>query len=140
MVNEPDEIRDLLNLLLPAAQYPLPDFENRYINIQRLDPYLDIPSDVNILDMSDEYLERKFRGKVSYVRRLDTGVDIEYMGIPISDLRNYPHREDIDYKTETKVYMERMGDFQGDIYKNVSALKDELRDKERQVSNWVKMN
>lgn len=137
MVNEPDEIRDLLNLLLPAAQYPLPDFESRYINIRRLDPYLDIPSDVNILDMSDEELERKFRGKVSYVRRLDTGVDIEYMGIPISDLRNYPHREDIDYKTETKVYMERMGDFQADIYKRVSKLKDELRDKERQVSNWV---
>lgn len=136
MVNESAEIRDLINLLLPSTHHPLPDFQTRYINIQRLDPFLDIPSDVNISDMTDDELEEKFRGKVSYVRRLDTGVDIEYVGIPISELRSYSHR-DLDYETETNVYMEKMGEFQADIYKRVSLLKDELRDKERQVSNWV---
>ncbi len=141
MVNEPGEIKDLLNLLLPSRIPYDPDtfyaFKNEDITTTMLNPFFGIPSETNIDTLSDEELEELFRGKVSYVRRLDTGVDIEYQGIPISELRRYPHHSQ-DYDTETTLFMERMSPFQSDVYKIVSEeTQNELRGKERHASNFV---
>jgi len=136
MVNDSSEIKDLLNLLLPARTEDYPKFD-RKLTTSELGPLFAISPDTKIEDMSEEELEYYFRGLVSYVRRLDTGADIEYQGIPISNIGGYPHAPE-DYKTETKVFLARLENFQAKIYKQVRRIKqNELRDKERQVSNFV---
>ena len=138
MVNDPSEIKDLLNLLLPARTEDFSIFK-RKLTTSEMGPLFAISPERKIEDMSEKELEYYFRGLVSYVRRLDTGADIEYQGIPISNIGGYSHSTKTqDYKTETKVFLSRLGDFQSEIYKRVRQLKqNELRDKERQVSNFV---
>ena len=142
MLNESAEIRDLMNLLLPSKvplemmAFPdMEEFKSRKINISSLEPFLAIAPDVNLADWSDKELERIFRGRTSYVRRLDTGVDVEYMGISISEFKNYPHQT--EYDTETKVYIEKMGDFQSKAYIEASKFGGGLRPKERWSSDFV---
>ena len=136
MVNDSAEIKDLLNLLLPAKTDDFPEFD-RKITTRELGPLFAISPETKIEDLSDEELEFYFRGIVSYVRRLDTGADIEYQGIPISNIGGYPHAPE-EYKTESKVYLAKMETFQSKIYKSVRRAKqNELRDKERQVSNFI---
>jgi len=140
MVNDSSEIKDLLNLILPSRISPydenFPKFTKKVTTTQ-LGQLLYISPNTKIKDMTNQQLEKLFRGKVSYVRRLDTGIDIQYQGIPIYKIQGYHHAPK-DYETETKVYLGKMSDFQSKIYRQVRKGKqNELRNKERQVSNFV---
>jgi len=142
MLNESAEIRDLMNLLLPSkiplTTFPFPDkddFKTRKINIESLEGLLYISPNDNMGEWNDNDLEKVFRGRVSYVRRLDTGVNVEYVGIPISEILRYPHQT--DYDAESKVYAEEMGEFQSKAYIEASKFGGGLRPKEHWASNFV---
>ena len=60
MINDVNEIAPLMNLLLPADQQ--------------------MPTNWNYENVSLDQLEPFFRGKVSYVRGLDTGAQVIYEG------------------------------------------------------------
>lgn len=63
MVNDSSEIRDVMNLLLPLDQQMGPELPYDNPTLDDLEPY--------------------FRGKVSYVRELDTGIIPIYVGQPM---------------------------------------------------------
>lgn len=66
MINSSDEIITFINLL---SDEDLPEHITQNSSLEELEPYI--------------------RGKISYVRALDTGVDTEYIGISRSDISNY---------------------------------------------------
>jgi len=69
LVNSVNDFVPLLNLLLPNDyQLPIKNWNYSNVTLNQLEPYL--------------------RGKVSFVRSLDTGVNIKYMGSRI----NYEHK------------------------------------------------
>jgi hypothetical protein len=65
MINSPAEIRPFFNLLLDQD---LPEYINENSSTKELEPYL--------------------RGKVSYIRALDTGIDVSFVGLPRSEINN----------------------------------------------------
>lgn len=60
MINDVNEIAPLMNLLLPADQQMPTDWKYENVTLEQLEPF--------------------FRGKVSYVRGLDTGAQVIYEG------------------------------------------------------------
>jgi hypothetical protein len=65
MINNPNELKSILNLILPTDNQMGDDINLEDVNLK--------PQD----------LEKYFRGIISYVRALDTGLDIKYIGDPI---------------------------------------------------------
>jgi superfamily II DNA or RNA helicase len=100
MINKADEIVPLMNLLLPNDEQ--------------------IPSGYNVSDKTVEEVEPYFRGKISYVRELDTGIVVNYVGEPID--------KDIDIGdrlVESQLVVDEivMSKFQTDGYRRVSQVK-----------------
>jgi hypothetical protein len=74
MINEPTEIASVLNLILPMEKQLL-------------------PSMIDEMEMDD--IEPYLRGKISYVRELDTGAYADYQGVKIGDLEE----DSVEYQT-----------------------------------------
>jgi len=115
-VDNPDEIRNLLNLLRPAGDKIITPFR----------------------DLTDPEMEaiarRYFNGYVSYVRSLDSGVDIETQGFQLHTETGEP--------LKTKIYPLAMQPFQQRVYLNSTELsvdtkKQAARLSERQAASFV---
>nr|QBK93346.1 MAG: DEAD/SNF2-like helicase [Pithovirus LCPAC404] len=117
MENDPSEFAPLINLLNPS-------------NLQ-------IDKSMNWDKVTGEQLEPYFRGKISYLRSMDTGVDVKVIG---TDLE---YKVD-DIKIHRRLFVSRMSEFQESIYLDVEAdmgPKDEgLALPLRLVSNFVLPN
>lgn len=115
MINEVAEIKPLMNLLLPLDRQ--------------------MPKNLVIDNASLEQLEPYFRGLVSYVRSLDTGVLINYVGekleIPITV------GEDKTITAKIDITPSVMGDIQLEGYKRAIGESGGIYDNERQASNFV---
>lgn len=73
MVNEPKELAMIMNLLYPQEIRPDGEFVNR----------MDIGVDYSSDEWNLEKIEPYLRGRISYVRELDTGAIPEYVGTQI---------------------------------------------------------
>ena len=95
MINKPSEIGPLMNLLLPL-DHQLPNEESFYDNVslKEIEPY--------------------FRGKITYVRELDTGALVMYKGEPLGTLLNVDGKQ---VKAQSVVYKKQMSEFQEKQYK-----------------------
>lgn len=76
MINVPNEMPRVMNLLLPADMQ-MPNWDYKKVTLSQLEPYL--------------------RGKITFVRGLDTGVVANYMGnlMPEPHLIQVPNEEEI---------------------------------------------
>ena len=129
MINDVKEIAKMMNLILPSDhQMPL-DWDYKKVTLDQMEPY--------------------FRGRVSYIRNLDTGVVPTYMGdyIPflydmkIPDPTWIAPQPDIDEEgnliqpptpmviksvpSQVKVQRLAMGEVQNAVYKQVKVLREE---------------
>lgn len=103
MINQASEIAALMNLLLPLdRQMPLDGKYYKNATLEQLEPY--------------------FRGLITYVRSLDTGARIEYVGSPLDRTINIDNKS---VKTKTIIYRSAMSNYQEQIYK--IAEKEPLR-------------
>lgn len=93
MVNSPEPIIYIMNLILPE--------------------YRQIPTSTDISKISDEKLMSYFSGMVSYIREMDTGVDIKYQGKPIELPREL---EEELFKPQMNIVQLVMKKFQTDAY------------------------
>jgi hypothetical protein len=104
MINEPDEISTLMNLLLPLENQ-MPSRSREEYSRLRLDD-----------------VTRYFRNYISYVRELETGATPVFMGQTIQgeswiDEDGYEHEAEGEYFT--KIYPTAMGEFQANVYKQI---------------------
>lgn len=122
IVNDVREIGPIMNLLLPEDK--------------------NFPSDFPYETASYEDYEPYFRGRISYVRSLDTGIDIRYIGIPVTEIEGYEYKG-IFPNPQIKVFPNYMSEFQNEAYLSASSNQSKNRDKttfyhaERQSSNFV---
>lgn len=135
------EIIPLMNLLHPSKT-PLNIDDPSSLNLKTykdIRPYLDISPSTNLLKLSSEELVDIFQGYISYIQRLDIGVNIIYEGVPISSLQNAISEEDAsDYEIQTKIVLDEMHPFQAEVYREVNTTENNyLRYNEREVSNFV---
>jgi hypothetical protein len=96
MINEVEEIGPIMNLILPTDQQFPDHFNYTRANLQEYEPYL--------------------RGRISYVRALDTGAVIEYVGEPIDATYNIPNPAGgtTTVNSQATVYTSRMEQYQGE--------------------------
>lgn len=115
MINEVTEIKPLMNLLLPLERQ--------------------IPEELNIKNATLEQLEPFFRGLVSYVKSLDTGVLVEYVG------EKYDISFEIDkgqtMTTSIDITPSIMEDIQLEGYKKAAEKTSGVYDNVRQAANFV---
>lgn len=110
MINETSEIASLFNILLPTdSQLPI-DFNYDTVSIDDIEPY--------------------FRGKVSYIRSLETGIDIKIIG------------EKVNFDQDETIVVDEsiMGDIQANAYQRFltyNNVKVGVYGEERQISNFV---
>lgn len=146
MINEVEEIAPLMNLILPEdMQMPL-TWDYNKVTLDQLEPF--------------------FRGRISYVRALETGVDVEYQGHPINTLfrMEFPvsqqkvkfvsricdsegrgedppqpklKLETKDYESQDKIYPLVMSDFQAEGYEKSVYEKKSFRLYERHAASLV---
>jgi len=102
MVNSTEPIVYIMNLILPM--------------------YRQIPLKDDIDTIPDEKLLTYFSGMVSYVRELDTGVDIKYIGSPIDVSEEF---EKENFKPQMIVKKLIMEKFQTDGYKRANEIMEE---------------
>jgi len=122
MINDVREIGPLMNLILPKnIQFP-PDFPYETATLDDYEPY--------------------FRGRISYVRSLDTGIKISKVGIPVNKIPEYEYEGDFD--PQIKVFPNYMSEFQNAAYINAANPVGSERKKkktfyhaERQAANFV---
>ena len=117
MVNGPGEIPYPMNLILPANQQMPTDGSVDYTNVtlEQLEPY--------------------FRGKISFVRELDTGAAPQFMGERIEAQYTIAGREVL---SQMVVYATSMSNqVQGIGYANAENNPGRFREAERQAANFV---
>lgn len=117
MVNGPGEIPYPMNLILPADQQMPTDGSVDYTNVtlEQLEPY--------------------FRGKISFVRELDTGATPQFMGERIEAQYNVAGRE---VRSQMVVYATSMSNqIQGVGYAHAEQNPGRFREAERQAANFV---
>jgi len=121
IVNDVREIGPVMNLLLPEDKNFPPDFPYETASYQDYEPY--------------------FRGRISYVRSLDTGIRIRYIGIPVNEIKGYEYKG-VFSNPQIKVFPNYMSEFQNEAYLRASN-QSQNRNKttfyhaERQSSNFV---
>lgn len=104
MVNSAADVIPVMNLLLPADQQ--------------------MPSTLNVQSMTLPQLEPYFRGKISYVRELDTGA------VPIE--------EGIQFRPDLNAYVHEMDSTHQLVgYRNAQINRGSFRKNELQASNFV---
>lgn len=161
MINDPQEIGYLLNLILPPDGI-IPNgydyrkaspndirvlFPNLPKNInyktasrEVMAPYFrgQIPSNYDFNTATLEDLEPFLRGRIGFVRASDTGTVTRNMGEKLDDV--VTNINGIEYRSGTVIYASRMSDFQSEAYERAigdGSRKDDLRGAERQAGNFV---
>lgn len=118
MINEVKEVGSLINLLLPRNQQ--------------------IPHNFNYTNATLDDIEPYFRGKISFVRSLDTGAIPVDRGELIDDEYEY---KGIRYDANLILWTSLMSDFQRDAYIRSTTYRGDvmrdLRSAERQAANFV---
>ncbi len=114
MVNETKEIGPLMNLLLAADQQLPADLDFNTVSLEEMEPY--------------------FRGKISFVRALDTGINVILEGEPHGVVINTPEG---DIETTIIAKTSVMGDIQLEGYLRAQEMRSGVYDNERQASNCV---
>lgn len=121
IVNDVREIGDIMNLILPESKKFPDDFPYETATYEDYEPY--------------------FRGRISYVRGLDTGINIRHIGMPVNEI---PHFEYASKFTDPqiKVFPNYMSEFQNEAYlrafsQNSKCCKTTFYHAERQSSNFV---
>lgn len=109
MIDQPEEIASIMNLILPPSN--------------QLDP-ITIRKNINKPDILKTYLKPYFNGRISYVRALDTGLDITYQGKVVPN-------------STVITYNERMDKFQNEFYIKYVQEKSDFERAPRQASNFV---
>ncbi len=132
MINNAREIGPHFNLILPENQQIPVDFDYDRATLEDLEPY--------------------FRGRISYVRELETGAVPIFIGerIKVDDPMSKLRVGDKLIDPQTVVYATRMGDIQNDTYQKYmsGALRELIREEmksdisrfysiERKISNFV---
>lgn len=125
MINDVYEISSLMNLILPIQNQ--------------------IPHDPNILDFTNvgvNDMERYFRGKISYVRELDTGAVPEYVSNPDFSFDFSHEINGISYQTQMVIYANLMSEHQQSGYQYVSSGqqgqgRNSFYIRERQAANFI---
>lgn len=140
MINNVSEIGALFNLF-PDVKFPK-NFPYETASLEDYEPY--------------------FRGKISYVRNLDTGININNVGIPVTQIPNYSPigGQYIIEDPKIKVFPTPMSSFQNEVYMKVvnkrgvpnikpskkgcydlkKTIKKTFYHDERQISNFVYPN
>lgn len=124
MINETIEIATLMNLLLDAdkqlpvgADQEVTDWNYDTVTLEQMEPYL--------------------RGKVSYVRSLNTGINLELVGDPIEVVIPIPEEEGREIITTNTITISIMESDQEEAYFRAMEIGSGVYDNERQVSNFV---
>jgi len=89
MINNANEIGPLMNLILPADQQIPENFDYAHATIEQMEPY--------------------FRGRLSFVRELETGAILEFQGELIDTSYTIDGRE---IPSQTRVYPSTMSELQ----------------------------
>jgi hypothetical protein len=105
MINEVKEIAPLMNLLLPADQQMPTDWDYEKVSLEQLEPF--------------------FRGKVSYVRGLDTGAQVIYEGSKMKK----EYTIDLPKENQKVPFLAMTRDKEGNITSNPKQPKLELEKK-----------
>jgi hypothetical protein len=108
MIDIPTQISSLMNLILP------------------LDNQMDVK--LNYYKVKPEKLRSYFKGRISYVRELDTGADVEYQGESINIKYNIP-----DKRINSQLILSKdiMSDYQ-EYYYNEVAKREEIEEEEEE--------
>ena len=114
MINEAKEISPLANLLLDADQQLPTEWDYTQVTLQQMEPYL--------------------RGKVSFVRALDTGINVVLEGELQDVTFDTPEGQ---ITTQIVVKTSIMEDIQNDGYRASEEQQSGVYDNERQASNFV---
>ena len=122
MINDVREIGPIMNLILPEnVQFPC-DFPYETATLEDFEPY--------------------FRGRISYVRSLDTGIVIHKVGIPVNEIPEYKYEK--DFTPQIKVFPNYMSEFQNEAYlRAANPIGSDRKKKktfyhaERQAANFV---
>lgn len=158
MINVPNEMGSLMNLILPLngqlpdgynwrtappndirVLFPNLPFDNKTATLEQISPYFrgQFPSDYPFSTATLEDLEPFFRGRIGFIRASDTGAIPEEQGI----LQDQEHEIDgVRYQSQLVLYATMMSDHQNDGYvtaQEAIAGRDELFGAERQAANFV---
>lgn len=114
MINEVNEIAPIMNLILPLNQQ--------------------LPLDGNYAAVTLDQIEPYFRGKISFVRELDTGAVPDYQGNVINAVYDINGQQQ---PSQAVVYSTQMSSFQQQTYLQVSQSQTAFRQRERQAANFV---
>lgn len=114
MINEVKEIAPLMNLLLPSDQQMPIDWDYEKVSLEQLEPF--------------------FRGKVSYVRGLDTGAQVIYEGSKMKK----EYTIDIPKENQNIPFLAMVRDKEGNIISNPKQPKLELEKKSIQSQAVLK--
>lgn len=158
MINSVDELRLLLNLILPITMpldFNYKDIDNytrntffrnlpRNINLNSLSReeasrYFtgQIPNNFNFNTASDEEIEPYLRGRCVYIRALDTGAVPVYMGEPMNQ-ESYDAKTGKTFIATTVTYQSTMSRFQSESYMNMNDRRaHDIYQAEIQKSNFV---
>lgn len=120
MVDDVNEIAPLMNFLLP------------------LDMQLDLSEDYSTATL--EELEPYFRGKISYVRELDTGAEAVYRSSDIEVDLGVHEIGDEDIPSQSIVYAHLMSPLQEQVIGRIMEGSDAFRSSERRAANFVYPN
>ena len=125
MINNANEIFSIFNLIVP---------DDRRIN--KVDDAGQVRNVRKISQMSDDELKDYFRGRISYVARLDNGVDAEMQGEKIGDViidNLNPAKIDTFRELNPKVINEDKNLIQ--VYSNIIVYKTYMSDYQTDVYN-----
>lgn len=105
MIDKANEIIPVMNLILPLNQQLSTSLNLNTVTLEQLEPY--------------------FRGKISFVRGLDTGAVVEYQG------------QDVAKGYHTVVYPSQITGIQKQVYEQVTNQRDSFESASRQASMFV---
>lgn len=163
MINDENEIGFLLNLLLPLdgmlpagfdyknasdndirVLFPDLPFDHKTATPEEIAPYFrgQLPRNYNFTDAGLEDLEPYLRGKIGFVRALDTGAVPVEQGIPYTRELTVGGEQ---YESQLTIYATEMSEFQSNSYlhakhteHNIEGMQQaDLFSDERQASNFV---
>lgn len=115
MINEVDEIAPLMNLILPIdQQMPTEGWNYQNVTLEQLEPF--------------------FRGKVSYVRGLDTSAQVIYQG----DAMDHTYQLEIPKEGQKVPFLAMVRDKSGKVLSSPVQPKLEMEKKEFQSQSIIK--
>jgi len=129
MVNDVNELGPLMNLILPLNEF---DANGQIVKQNQIPPNFDFST------ATLEQVEPYFRGRISYIRELDTGAQVEYVGTP--DNGEYSNG-DRTYRSQLILDLGIMSDVQEEGYRltipGTNNKRSDFFEAQRQASNFV---